>query len=219
MAKKETNFIGQEEDVAELDSGLNQATFNKNDTEVADKIAMGYWHLLFRRTVIKLKNRISLLPMLMTVFSMIVITFTIFIRIRAIPLLLPTDEIHAQLPNHIGDWNAMLHFFTCLLAILACVIYLNSIGRHASKEKKYIFLGMFVVAMGIQILFDAFYMNDVSNKFDLGMSDRIDDTFGFYTIAASVYWCRFHLITCIVSIVLALLEPVLQPYFKKIQLR
>ncbi|MBO8414139.1 MAG: hypothetical protein IAC78_01480 [Firmicutes bacterium] len=220
MAKKETNFIGQEEDVAELDSSLTQTTFNKNDTEVADKISMGYFHLLFRRIVIKVKNRIALIPMLMTVFTMCVITFTIFIRVRAISVLTVSTENYPLLPNYIGDWNAMFHFFTCLLAILSCVIYLNSIGRHASKEKKYIFLGLFVVAMAIQIVFDVLFLNDVDMKFDLGfVTDRVDDTYGFNLIATSVYWCRFHLICAAISIGLAIIEPFLQPFVKKIQLR
>lgn len=150
--------------------------------------------LSLSRFLISLKNKISKVVLLFAVGSMLIICMCEFVHVRALTLL-----------NTSKNALSIFFFFALLLSILSVVCYMNSSNKHSSKRKKYGMLGVFFVMMLVQVGFDIYYII-VSNEVNSTNANVIDSTNYTY----------LHLVFVAITIILAAIEPVLQPYFKRI---
>ena len=154
MSKKDNLNISEEQD---LDSSLENSTYDTSDDALLKKVQMNPFKLGLTRTLIKLKNHVYLIPLLMTAASMIVVTFTMFIRLRAHGILTVP-----QAP--LQPFNSVFFFFTTLFSILSVLLYMNANAKHSSAKKRYIMLGLFFLFMVLQIVLQTLFIVDVKQR-------------------------------------------------------
>ena len=207
MSKKDNLNISEEQD---LDSSLENSTYDTSDDALLKKVQMNPFKLGLTRTLIKLKNHVYLIPLLMTAASMIVVTFTMFIRLRAHGILTVP-----QAP--LQPFNSVFFFFTTLFSILSVLLYMNANAKHSSAKKRYIMLGLFFLFMVLQIVLQTLFIVDVNTLVPLYPGAQEDAS--SYVIIDSVYWAYVHIGMLSATIVLAIIAPIVQPYCKKIQFK
>ena len=217
MSKKDNFNVSEEQD---LDSSLENSTYDTSDDALLKKVQMNPFKLGLTRTLIKLKNHVYLIPLLMTAASMIVVTFTMFIRLRAHGILTVP-----QAP--LQPFNSVFFFFTTLFSILSVLLYMNANAKHSSSKKRYIMLGLFFLFMVLQIVLQALFIVDVNTELSINpeinklvpLYPGAQEDASSYVITDSVYWAYVHIGMLSATIVLAIVAPIVQPYCKKIQFK
>lgn len=170
---------------------------DKTKSVVGAKRGTGF----FIKKVIKLKNHLYLIPLTVTVISMVIITFTMFIFSDAI-VTMPYNDI-----------NAFCYFVIVLSSVMGTVSYLMANARHVSKFKKIAMHVIFYVLMVLQIGLDIRYILDVDAQVlrDSTLTAK-------WQVGMSQTWSIIHIVVVCIAIVLSIAAPLLQPSIKKIQL-
>lgn len=190
------------------DESMNSVNFSelakdeKTDNRAIKTISDRHgFKLVLARTLIKLKNHIATIPFLMVVASMILFNFCI--------------RVHAEALSSLTYSGVNSFFFFCdtLCSILATLLYMNSQSKKSSTKKKYIFLAMTFAVLGLELFFEYRYFQDINVETSLlnspiPMSDAI---------TCSVFYTNVHIYMIYASMVLAAIEPLLQPYCAKIR--
>ena len=151
---------------------------------------------------------------------MIVVTFTMFIRLRAHGIL-TVPEAPLQ------PFNSVFFFFTTLFSILSVLLYMNANAKHSSSKKRYIMLGLFFLFMVLQIVLQTLFIVDVNTELSINpdinklvpLYPGAQEDASSYVIIDSVYWAYVHIGMLSATIVLAIVAPIVQPYCKKIQFK
>jgi|GEM_PF-2391535 len=175
----------------------------KSDSRVINTISDRHGiKLVLARVLIRLKNHIATVPFLMIAASMVLYNFCI--RVHAIALSSLTYS----------NVNSFLFFCDTLCSILATLFYMNSQSRKSSLKKKYVFLAMTFVALGLELFFEYRYFKDINVETSLLNSPITYSP----EIASSFFYTNVHIYMIYASMALAAAEPLLQPYFSKIRI-
>jgi hypothetical protein len=184
-------------DYSALANGSIKAGDDVNKAASANAFKLGIVRIL-----IKLKNHIAYIPLLLTVISMGILTFTI------------RDHAEALATVANGRLNPFFLFCNVLLSILSILLYMNATSPKSSKKKS---IGMYVLYflfMLCQILIEVHYMLDIKVE-----TSMVNATVAYSAMVSRSYnWSMNHMIWVIVTIVFAALAPVFQPLTKKIRI-
>lgn len=192
---------------SDANTSINSNALSSQDMDevsLADAYKTNGFVLSLMRGFIKLKNHISIIPMLMTIVSMMVITFTIHTHLLAI--------------NKLGNntLNSFLFFVNCILSLVAVLVYINVNNRKSSTKKKIIFMVLFYVVTGLEVFINFRYLRDIDIELNLFNSlNKVTDT-AEGDIAKSLAYTKAHNVCLFIDMALVALAPALQPLTKKI---
>ncbi len=194
-------------DVAINAKALNRGNENEDEATLSDAMGQNPFKLGLLRNFIKLKNHIAIVPLISAILTLVILNFTIFIHVDAL-VLLRNDS-----------FNAFKFFVNVIDSLLIVMCYLRVYSRKATKKQKIIFSVLFYVLIALSFYLDIDYLTDIHVELNLANNtNRITDN-DKNSIANSYHWYFVHVIFLGITTVLAALEPVLQPFTKKIHIR
>lgn len=195
-----------EEDEEEINTNALDDVSKDEDT-ITKALSENGFKLFFKRNFIKVKNHISVIPLLMVVISLIVISFNI-----------PT-HVAAQIILSKNTLNSFYFFVNLLCGVLLILVYLNVSSRKSTKKKVIVFSVLFYIVLAFSIYLDVDYLVDMKIQMSLynSINTITDDAAG--SVAASEGYTIAHIVCLGVSAFLAILAPILQPFTKKIHLK
>lgn len=185
-----------------------------SSSEVSDELSLqkaasaNSFKLFIVRLAIKLKNHISILPLLMSVVSLIIITCTIPWHVNAMVML------------HNNELNAFFFFVTILLSLLTVMAYMNVSNKKSSTKKKILLAVVFGICLIGQLVLDYYYIHDVNVETSLFNSiNKVTDDAEHHYVSTSLKWINVHVGCLYATAALAILAPIVQPFTKKIKIR
>lgn len=195
-----------EDDIQEINTKALDDVSQDEDT-ITKALSENGFKLFFKRNFIKVKNHLSVIPLLMVVVSLIVISFNI-----------PT-HVAAQVILSKNTLNSFYFFVNLLCGVLLVLIYLNVSSRKSSKKKVILFSVLFYLVLVFSIYLDVDYLTDMKIQMNLynSINSIKDNDAG--SVAASQSYTVAHIVCLGISAFLAILAPILQPFTKKIHLK
>lgn len=195
---------------SDANTGINTHALSSADDSdemsLAEALQKNGFVLAMTRFLIKLKNHVSIIPMLMTVISMILITCTMHTHIIALN----------QLGNNRS--NSFFFFVNNILAVVSCLVYLNVFNKKSSMKKQIIFLVLFFLVMGGELVINFMYLRDANIQLNLTNSiNKVVDTDN-HDIAKSLSLTNLHNVFVILTLALSVIAPIVQPFTKKIHI-
>ena len=196
---------------SDADTTINSAALANQDISsdemtLMDTIGQNPFTLFFIRTFIKVKNHVSIIPMILTVISMMILTIPIQIHVNCM----------VTLKN--DTYNAFYFFVDVILSIISILCYLNVNSKKSSKNKRIAFSILFYVLMTVQAFFAFYFLRDIKIETNLySSSNKVVDTNERY-LAKSQSFFIIHLISTLLTIIFAILAPIVQPFCKKISI-
>lgn len=195
---------------SDAETAINASALN--DDQSADEISLveameqNGFVLFFTRLFIKVKNHISIIPMLFVAITMIIITFTIQVHVNAT----------VKLSN--DQFNAFWFFINVIFSIMMVLLYININNRKIKRNKWIVMMVLFYLVILGSALIDLLYMRDIRIELNLTNSiNRVVDTTEGY-VKMSYGFTMTHFIFLIIDAVLAAAAPIVQPFTKKIQI-
>lgn len=198
---------------SDADTSINSAALSQQDTSsdeesLVEAMGQNAFVLFFTRLLIKVKNHIAIIPMILIVITMMIITFTIQVHVNAT----------VNLSN--DKFNSFWFFINVVLSLMAVLLYLNIQNRKIEKKKWIIFMVLLYLVLGGEMIIDLLYMRDIRIETSLYNSinlvvEKEDRQF----IEPSYAYTMVHFVFLIIDAIAAALAPILQPFAKKIQIR
>lgn len=198
--KKNTSVVSEEGDVREIDySSLASSSSAVKDEK---KITTNKYLLSLRRNLIALKNHVSTIPFLMTVATMVFVLFSLHAHNMACDL---------AVESSLG----ILLFVDMLVAILSVLCYLNVQGKHTEKKKVIMFSVFYYVLMVLQLVIE--YRITHEYTVELGIANGgVTSATGVANLTDSRRLFNIHIVLIYISMALAAIAPIVQPFTKKI---
>lgn len=197
---------------SDADTTINSSALHnqKDDTDemsLVDAMGQNPLKLFFLRLFIKVKNHISIIPMLTVLVTMIIITVGIQVHVNA-TVKLQNDKL-----------NSFWFFLNVILSLLLVLAYINVYSKKTEKKKWIVMMVLFYVVLVCSGLIDIFYMRDINIELNLtNLMNKVVDTSEQQYVSHSYSLTMVHFIFLIVDAVLAGLCPVLQPFAKKLHI-
>lgn len=197
---------------SDADTTINSAALanqeiSSDEMTLMDTIGQNPFTLFFIRTFIKVKNHISIIPMVLTVISMMILTIPIQIHVNCM----------VTLKN--DTYNAFYFFVDVILSIISILCYLNVNSKKSSKNKKIVFSVLFYVLMIAQAFIAFYFLRDIKIETNLySSSNKVTDISNERYLTKSQSFFISHLISTLLTIILAILAPIVQPFCKKISI-
>jgi hypothetical protein len=188
-------------------SALSQEHPTDDEASLNEALKQNPVKMFFVRTVIKLKNRLTIIPLLLAVFSMMVLTFNIPWHAQTILLLINNKFI------------AVLFFVDILLSLLVVMCYLRVNSRKNTLVMRIIMLVLFYIGIAASLIIDYYFVYDAHVEMSLynSLNKVVDSADG--VIAKSLAYMNFHIVVLYITAAAAALAPILQPFSKKIRIR
>ncbi len=185
-------------------SALGAVEEGSDEASLVEALQQNAFVLALTRFFIKIKNHVSIIPMVMTIVCTIIITCTIHTHLVAI--------------NALGrnDLNSILFFCNNVLSIVSCLLYINVNNKKTETKKKIIFTVLFFIVVGLELFINFRYMRDINIELSLVNSkNKVTDD---GSITKSYAYTNLHNIFLFIDIALVILAPIVQPFAKKIQI-
>ena len=204
MADKNTDTLLDEQ---KEEIKINSIADVSDDDTIQKAMTSNGFVLFFKRNLIKTKNHLTIIPLLLIIASLICITFTIPTFIQALNSL------------YHDSMNAFLFFCNVLLGILMILIYMIVNNKNTSKVKYWIFLGIFILMVAFSIFIDVRFINDAKIETTklVNAINKISDEKGY--IAKSISITYTHIILLGITTGLAFLIPFIQKPIKKLHIK
>lgn len=187
-------------------SALSHQEEDSDELSLVEALNQNPFVLGLSRFIIKLKNHLTMIPMVVTAVCMIIITCCIHSHLVAINLLAN------------NKYNSIFFFINCILSLVACLVYININNKKTEKKKKIFFMVLFFIVTGIEVFLNFRYMRDINIELNLvNAANKITDSDG--SIAKSYTYTNIHNIFLFIDMALVILAPILQPFTKKIHIR
>lgn len=194
---------------SDAETAINASALN--DDQSADEISLAEameqngFVLFFTRLFIKVKNHISIIPMLFVAITMVIITFTIQVHVNAT----------VKLSN--DQFNSFWFFINVIFSIMMVLLYININNRKIKRNKWIVMMALFYLVVLGSALIDLLYMRDIRIEINLTNSiNRVADDEGY--VMTSYGFTLTHFIFLIIDAILAAAAPIVQPFTKKIQI-
>ena len=112
---------------SDADTSINSAALSQQDTSsdeesLVEAMGQNAFVLFFTRLLIKVKNHIAIIPMILIVITMMIITFTIQVHVNAT----------VDLSN--DKFNSFWFFINVVLSLMAVLLYINIQNRKIEKK-------------------------------------------------------------------------------------
>ena len=203
--KKNTLAAEQDKDESGIDSGALSSI--EGDDDVTAALSTNPFKLGLIRFGIKIKNRLTLIPLFFTMATL----FVIFIGIHYVVAATGSNLSH-------NDTNSLLFFINLICQLVLVLCYINVNARHITKKRKYMFLGFFFAIAALSIYFDVDFIVDANIEMSLFNSiNQIKNDSG--DVQTAINFIIAHLSFLSFSVVLAAVEPFVQPLTKKIHFK
>lgn len=195
---------------SDANTGINthalSSSGDSDEVSLSEAMQKNGFVLALTRFLIKLKNHVSIIPMLMCVISMIIITCTMHTHIIALN----------QLGNNRS--NSFFFFVNNVLAVVSCLVYLNVFNKKSSMKKQIVFLVLFFLVIGGELVINFMYLRDA--KIQLGLTNSINKVIDTenHDIAKSMSLTDLHCVFLILTLALSVIAPIVQPFTKKIHI-
>lgn len=195
---------------SDANTGINthalSSSGDSDEVSLSEAMQKNGFVLALTRFLIKLKNHVSIIPMLMCVISMIIITCTMHTHIIALN----------QLGNNRS--NSFFFFVNNVLAVVSCLVYLNVFNKKSSMKKQIVFLVLFFLVIGGELVINFMYLRDA--KIQLGLTNSINKVIDTenHDIAKSMSLTDLHCVFLILTLALSVIAPIVQPFIKKIHI-
>lgn len=181
---------------------------NDDEASLNDALQANPFKRFFVRLLIKLKNHIAIIPLLMSIVCMIEITCNLYKHVSAFILLKNNQQ------------NAFLFFCNVLLSIILVLVYLRVYSRKSSRKNVWIMSGLFYAVLALQIYLDIAHLQDIRIETGLyNAMNTVKDDPEHYYLLVSQYYTNLHIVLLGITAGCAILAPFLQPFTKKIHLR
>lgn len=193
------------QEINEKDFGHDQ---DDDEATLSQALQANPFKRFFLRLLIKLKNHISVIPMILVIVCLMVITFHIHEHVNAI----------MKLTN--DGMNAFYFFANVLLSLVLVLSYLRIYGKGTSKKMLIFMYILFALVLGGEFYLDFYHLNDMRIEMNLTNSlNKVTDDPKTIFLAKSEYWTVVHIVMLSITAVFAALAPLLQPFFKKIHIK
>ena len=199
------NMLEQEQknDESNIDTAALSTIGDEDDLTAA--LSGNPIKLALTRAFIKVKNHVDIIPMIMTVVTLCVIYVSMHDILYALAGKLP-----------LNDYNSFLFFVNLVLQIVLCLCYINVSGKRTGKTKKWLFFGLYLLVAAGSIVLDLDFIQDVNVHLSLfNGANAVKDPAPLLVAQSRV---QLHLVFLIVTIALAILAPIVQPFTKKLHL-
>ena len=199
------NMLEQEQknDESNIDTAALSTIGDEDDLTAA--LSGNPIKLALTRAFIKVKNHVDIIPMIMTVVTLCVIYVSMHDILYALAGKLP-----------LNDYNSFLFFVNLVLQIVLCLCYINVSGKRTGKTKKWLFFGLYLLVAAGSIVLDLDFIQDVNVHLSLfNGANAVKDPAPLLVAQSRL---QLHLIFLIVTIALAILAPIVQPFTKKLHL-
>ncbi len=197
---------------SDADTTINSAALQHQGDEsdemsLVDAMGQNPFKLFLLRTFIKVKNHISIIPMILVIVTMMIITFTIQVHVNA-TVILNNDKL-----------NSFWFFLNIILSVLLVLAFININSKKTEKKKWIAMMVIFYVLLVCSALIDIFYMRDINIELNLTNTlNKVVDSSKQNYVARSYGYTMTHLIFLIIDAILAGLCPVLQPFARKLHI-
>ena len=199
------NMLEQEQknDESNIDTAALSTIGDEDDLTAA--LSGNPIKLALTRAFIKVKNHVDIIPMIMTVVTLCVIYVSMHDILYALAGKLP-----------LNDYNSFLFFVNLVLQIVLCLCYINVSGKRTGKTKKWLFFGLYLLVAAGSIVLDLDFIQDVNVHLSMfNGANAVKDPAPLLVAQSRV---QLHLVFLIITIALAILAPIVQPFTKKIRL-
>ena len=199
------NMLEQEQknDESNIDTAALSTIGDEDDLTAA--LSGNPIKLALTRAFIKVKNHVDIIPMIMTVVTLCVIYVSMHDILYALAGKLP-----------LNDYNSFLFFVNLVLQIVLCLCYINVSGKRTGKTKKWLFFGLYLLVAAGSIVLDLDFIQDVNVHLSMfNGANAVKDPAQMLVAQRRV---QLQLILIIVTIALAILAPIVQPFTKKLHL-
>lgn len=194
---------------SDAETGINSSALSgessQDEVSLSDALTQNPFKLFVTRFLIKLKNHIAIIPMILVVITLMILTFNIQTHVNA-QQYLKHDEL-----------NSFWFFVNVLLSLMTGLLYIMVQSKKTSKKKWIVVFILFFVVVGCEMIIDILYMRDINIELGLANHSNVIADENIDVINSSYNLTVIHLIFLIIDAVLALLVPILQPVIKKIQ--
>lgn len=194
---------------SDAETGINSSALSgessPDEVSLSDALTQNPFKLFVTRFLIKLKNHIAIIPMILVVITLMILTFNIQTHVNA-QQFLKHDEL-----------NSFWFFVNVLLSLMTGLLYIMVQSKKTSKKKWIVVFILFFVVVGCEMIIDILYMRDINIELGLANHSNVIADENIDVINSSYNLTVIHLIFLIIDAVLALLVPILQPVIKKIQ--
>lgn len=194
---------------SDAETGINSSALSgessQDEVSLSDALTQNPFKLFVTRFLIKLKNHIAIIPMILVVITLMILTFNIQTHVNA-QQFLKHDEL-----------NSFWFFVNVLLSLMTGLLYIMVQSKKTSKKKWIVVFILFFVVVGCEMIIDILYMRDINIELGLANHSNVIADENIDVINSSYNLTVIHLIFLIIDAVLALLVPILQPVIKKIQ--
>lgn len=206
MAEDNKNLL-LDEDSEIVDEEAPHSKPTDDEASLSDALNTNGFKLFFFRNFIKLKNHLTILPMIVVVLAMVIFTCTLIYHDAAVNKLI------------CDDFNAFLLFVNVLASIMLILIYMQATSRKSSQKKRIFMHVLFYAVVALELWIDFRYIHyfDVQTSLVNNIIQITEDS--SYSLANSRFYTLFHAILLIVATVLSILAPILQPFTKKIHIK
>ena len=199
------NILEQEQknDESNIDTAALSTIGDEDDLTAA--LSGNPVKLALTRAFIKVKNHVDIIPMIMTVVTLCVIYVSMHDILYALSGKLP-----------LNDYNSFLFLVNLVLQIVLCLCYINVSGKRTGKPKQWLFFGLYLLVAAGSIVLDLDFIQDVNVHLSMfNGANAVKDPAPLLVAQSRVH---LHLIFLIVTIALAILAPIVQPFTKKLHL-
>ena len=193
-------------DTAINSNALSNQGQDDDQASLVDAMGQNPFKLSLIRTFIKVKNHISIIPMILVVITLIILTVPIQVHVNAFNAL-SNDSL-----------NAFWFFINIILSLIITLSFININSKKTQKTKWIIMMVVFYIAVICSGLIDILYLRDIGIEVNLVNNIYTISTENLTYINNSKAWMTVHLVFLIIDAALAALCPILQPFCKKLHI-
>jgi hypothetical protein len=208
MKKKNDIETPEENEESLINNNALSAEQEDDEATLTQALQANPFKRFFIRLVIKLKNHLTTIPMLLCVVSLMIITFTIHQHVNAMMMLIN------------DGMNAFYFFCNVLLSLVLVLVYLRINGKGTSKKQLIIMYVLFGLVLAGELFFDFYHLHDISIETGLVNSlNKVTDDPKYHYVSLSQHWTVVHIVMLFVTLACVIIAPLIQPLFKKIHIK
>lgn len=207
MAKIKNTAPLEEKEEAVIDEAAFSAQGGDDEASLSDALMQNPFKLGLIRTLIRLKNHLTAIPMLVFIAAMIFLTFTI------------PDTVQACSALKGDSYNALLYFVNVVLSVLILLGYMRVNDRKASKKGRIFGYVITYAIAAIELFIDFRFIADINIELQLVQPINAITGNNIVFVNLASRWTYCHAIILICALALSALMPLLQPAAKKIRIK
>ncbi|MCI1735212.1 MAG: hypothetical protein LKM30_05715 [Bacilli bacterium] len=195
---------------AREDSSIQSTSLSEiadsDEATLSDALKQNPVKLFFLRNAIKVKNHVAIIPMILTIVTLIILYLGIHEIAYAVSSKLTLDS-----------YNSFFFFVNLVDAIVIVLLYLIIANKKTSTKKRIVMSVLFYLAVAGSLAIDFFFISDAKVESEMFNSlNQYKDKEGY--VVKALGYIRLHLVFLFITLGTAIVAPIVQPFTKKIHL-